>query len=910
MQGDGQENPGIIPLAIDHLFRVIREQLGKRDFVVRCSYLEIYNEIITDLLANSDQPLKVHETAERGVFVGGLTEELCSSSLDCLELFRRGELQRQIGATQMNERSSRSHTIFRLAIESRECATETGPLKMATLNLVDLAGSERAGLTGAEGTRLKEGGHINKSLLALSTVVSRLAEGKDKAHVPYRDSRLTRILQPSLGGNSRTAIICAITPASAFCEETLSTLKFASRAKAVKNRPHRNEILTDEQIIRRYREEIECLKARLEANKRPADEGIELDEEIALVKRIRIQPPPINVDALIVAISSMKKTIGSVCFPIPSLDELRILVKHLNVSLREAEEARATLEAELKRRPDLERENAMLMEQLAGLEESTLEHLAQLQEENEKLRGQDAAELQGLANEITTLRNLVAALEQQPREEKEALEDRIQVLGRDLQSSRADIEELLQSMAQIKKDARSKQDELEARVDLAERDREQALGCCQDAETRLLEMVQKLSEVTRQSEDDVRRIEELQRKIAEMESGREHLDQEKQLIVQQLAELSAKLDEKSKEVIESAALLHQFKSQFGALEAAKGSLEERVGSLIDQLESLGRARSQAEEELQAKLRHRETEVSVLRSELELSSQKLLTIQADALETRSQLLNAQRESLQMKEAQRQVDEQAQAMITDQKTQIERLIQERNLLQSSLDEQRKSYELSASKAQSLQASLETESEKLSARLAQVEEEGASSKLRLEGRLAELDGQVQATAADRDRLRDLCEKLKEQRDEFELQLEAARSRFEAEATDAKLRLTSEHAKEKAKLSDEVERLRKDLADSKPPSKSNEMLLRIELEKLKESIAKERKLHALKLIEMDELLEAERSRKSTSAPDEELARLRADVARLSTTNKENSYSAKVVASPKPKVAKSVDPAPECHQQ
>ncbi len=128
---------------------------------------------------------------------------------------------------------------------------------------MDLAGSERAGLTGAEGIRLKEGAHINKSLLSLGTVISKLADGQD-GHIPYRDSKLTRILQPSLGGNARTAIICTVTPASRFVEETTSTLKFASRAKVIQNKPEINEVVSEEEaLIKKYRKEIGELKRQL-----------------------------------------------------------------------------------------------------------------------------------------------------------------------------------------------------------------------------------------------------------------------------------------------------------------------------------------------------------------------------------------------------------------------------------------------------------------------------------------------------------------------------------------------------------------------------------------------------------------------------------------------------------------------
>ncbi len=157
--------------------------------------------------------------------------------------------RRQVGNTNMNEKSSRSHALFRIIIESREAIGDdrresmtSGPLRISNLTFVDLAGSERVGQTGADGIRLKEGGHINRSLLALTSVISKLSEGNDRKHVPYRDSKLTRILQPSLGGNAYTAIICALTPAPDAIEETLGTLKFASRAKTIENRAHVNEV--------------------------------------------------------------------------------------------------------------------------------------------------------------------------------------------------------------------------------------------------------------------------------------------------------------------------------------------------------------------------------------------------------------------------------------------------------------------------------------------------------------------------------------------------------------------------------------------------------------------------------------------------------------------------------------------
>jgi centromeric protein E len=174
-----------------------------------------------------------------------LTENVVQSQADVSQLMLLGEKNRHVGETNANEKSSRSHTIFRLIVESRlkKSSDSLDSVRVSTLNLVDLAGSERVGHTGAEGIRLKEGGHINKSLLALGTVIAKLSEGGSAAHIPYRDSKLTRILQPALGGNAKTAIICTITPTVKFIEESFSTLKFASRAKKMKNKPEMNEVI-------------------------------------------------------------------------------------------------------------------------------------------------------------------------------------------------------------------------------------------------------------------------------------------------------------------------------------------------------------------------------------------------------------------------------------------------------------------------------------------------------------------------------------------------------------------------------------------------------------------------------------------------------------------------------------------
>ncbi|XP_074276777.1 kinesin-like protein KIN-7O [Silene latifolia] len=272
MRGSSGE-PGVIPLAVREIFDII-EEVPDREFLLRMSYMEIYNEEINDLLVPDHRRLQIHESLERGIFVAGLREEIVASPEQVLDLMEFGESHRHIGETNMNLHSSRSHTIFRMIIESRDKAgdDESGDscdaVRVSVLNLVDLAGSERAAKTGAEGVRLKEGSHINKSLMTLGTVIKKLSEGAEGqgGHVPYRDSKLTRILQPALGGNANTAIICNITLAQIHADETKSSLQFASRALRVTNCAQVNEILTDAALLKRQKREIEELRAKLQAS--------------------------------------------------------------------------------------------------------------------------------------------------------------------------------------------------------------------------------------------------------------------------------------------------------------------------------------------------------------------------------------------------------------------------------------------------------------------------------------------------------------------------------------------------------------------------------------------------------------------------------------------------------------------
>ncbi|KHN00495.1 Kinesin-related protein 11 [Glycine soja] len=255
---------GITDFAIADIFNYI-EKRTEREFVLKFSALEIYNESVRDLLSVDSTPLRLLDDPEKGTVVERLTEETLRDWNHFQELISFCEAQRQIGETALNEVSSRSHQILRLTIES-SAREFLGNDKMSSLsasvNFVDLAGSERASQTNSAGTRLKEGCHINRSLLTLGTVIRKLSKGRN-GHVPFRDSKLTRILQSSLAGNAKTAIICTMSPARSHVEQTRNTLLFASCAKEVTTNAKVNVVVSDKLLVKQLQKELARLESEL-----------------------------------------------------------------------------------------------------------------------------------------------------------------------------------------------------------------------------------------------------------------------------------------------------------------------------------------------------------------------------------------------------------------------------------------------------------------------------------------------------------------------------------------------------------------------------------------------------------------------------------------------------------------------
>ncbi|KAG4916479.1 hypothetical protein JHK87_054036 [Glycine soja] len=273
--GELPPGAGVIPRAVKQIFDTLESQ--NAEYSVKVTFLELYNEEITDLLAPEEllkasleekqkKQLPLMEDGKGGVLVRGLEEEIVTSASEIFTLLERGSSKRRTAETLLNKQSSRSHSLFSITIHIKEATPEGEELiKCGKLNLVDLAGSENISRSGAREGRAREAGEINKSLLTLGRVINALVE--HLGHIPYRDSKLTRLLRDSLGGRTKTCIIATVSPAVHCLEETLSTLDYAHRAKHIKNKPEVNQKMMKSTLIKDLYGEIERLKAEVYATR-------------------------------------------------------------------------------------------------------------------------------------------------------------------------------------------------------------------------------------------------------------------------------------------------------------------------------------------------------------------------------------------------------------------------------------------------------------------------------------------------------------------------------------------------------------------------------------------------------------------------------------------------------------------
>uniref|UniRef100_A0A060TGD8 Kinesin-like protein KIP1 n=1 Tax=Blastobotrys adeninivorans TaxID=409370 RepID=A0A060TGD8_BLAAD len=273
------DKAGIIPRILHQMFKLLEDESG--EYAVKLSYVELYNEDLRDLLgsqSDEDRPkVKIYDdSSKRAVIMQGMEEVFVKSAEEGLRVLRQGADNRQQASTNCNEHSSRSHAVFTITVSVKQVSQDGHEsFRTGKLNLVDLAGSENINRSGAENKRAREAGMINQSLLTLGRVINALVERSP--HIPYRESKLTRILQDSLGGATKTCIIATVSPAKTSMDETLSTLDYANRAKSIKNQPQVNQTLSKQAHIMDYVKEIERLKADLNATRQKT--GVFLTEE-------------------------------------------------------------------------------------------------------------------------------------------------------------------------------------------------------------------------------------------------------------------------------------------------------------------------------------------------------------------------------------------------------------------------------------------------------------------------------------------------------------------------------------------------------------------------------------------------------------------------------------------------------
>jgi len=390
--GGSSQDLGIIPRLIKKLFEGIEEKSSVAQFMVRCQFLEVYNEGIRDLL-HPDTPssaLQIRERPNGEISVAAAKEEVVVGYSDCLRLLDIGSVSRVTGETDMNEQSSRSHAIFSIFVEQQPAATAggVGEITMSKLHLVDLAGSERVKKSHAVGERFKETVTINQGLLALGNVISALGDEQRKAsHVPYRDSKITRMLQDSLGGNSRTLMVATISTADSCIEESLNTLKYANRARNIRNKPIINKgVRTDLQVMD---EEIRAMQLEL-LRQQLAQPGKELFAGLEIGEGERKQ--------LIQALGGSSNT----------ADDARALTRKVGIleeelsaaqgNLKAADEARLTNTRAIDK---LGKENVYLKMQIEWQEEKIDRVLATAHEQ--QVAGAISAEVRDLLVEICTM---------------------------------------------------------------------------------------------------------------------------------------------------------------------------------------------------------------------------------------------------------------------------------------------------------------------------------------------------------------------------------------------------------------------------------------------------------------------------------------------------------------------------
>eukprot|EP00127_Corallochytrium_limacisporum_P001121 Clim_evm9s40 gene=Clim_evmTU9s40 len=466
---------GIVPRALEHVFDVLEAGQSRPDnpleFSVRVSYVELYNEELKDLLApedvgHSNSRLKIFEDPTRrgATFVQGAEEVVLNNRHEVYDILQRGQARRATAATKLNEYSSRSHSVFSITLHMKEASDPSNPdeelLRIGKLNLVDLAGSECIGRSGAVNDRAREAGNINQSLLTLGRVINALV-GRT-SHVPYRESKLTRLLQDSLGGRTKTCIVATISPANNCIEETLSTLDYALRAKDIKNKPEVNAKLSKKAVLKEYNAEIERLRRDLTAAREKNGVFLSAATYEAMDGRIKAQENTITElqDKIAAAEKSLQHTMDmfeSTKMRLQSTTrELDTTKGHLKVvkdryrttrgQLKEANHDIECKETIISHHSEIEESLHTEAQEVVGVASESINHVDRLHAKVQRQKEQEEANLQAareshtvLMQQFTNLSDLIAHERQRSEDAGVSQQHLVGLLKKSLENGMADL---------------------------------------------------------------------------------------------------------------------------------------------------------------------------------------------------------------------------------------------------------------------------------------------------------------------------------------------------------------------------------------------------------------------------------------------------------------------------------------
>ena len=541
-----QQLYGIIPRTTFHMFEKVNQGIAQNtQFLIKCSYIEIYNERINDLLVNPPaENLQIREFPNIGMCVVGMTEKFIATPEEVFDCLSLGTANRIVCATGQNARSSRSHTVFVLAVEQK---LQDGTSKVSKLNLVDLAGSEKLSKTGAEGQALKEAQNINLSLTTLGRCISALTSAK-KEHVPFRESKLTMILKESLGGNSKTALICTVSQKEVHKEESITTLKFAERAKMIQNKAQSNVALSPEQmrlLIEKLKKEVASLKQQLsglpsapdgpfsdgdykilheELMLRFTDLQVNSERELADLRR-QLEQADIKASQSVDSLAMHEEILGY-------KDQIDEANRRLAIVQEQASEQRLQYEDKLRQlQRDLEAVQRDLAVQRAELE-SLRQILNAAREEaaaKESALTQQEARAKGLQTELTALKSAYAQLEDQAGCATRTLESTEKALAL-MTHSKAQLDTEVQNLRVSSEQLSTKHMALELDYSQLQSEAQELRQGKQDSLTQLQTLETQVSTLQRQLADKLSKAEalELQQRSREEMAGQVKAAQERQ----------------------------------------------------------------------------------------------------------------------------------------------------------------------------------------------------------------------------------------------------------------------------------------------------------------------------------------------------------------------------------------------